>query len=59
MTLSAGFDPFSVFAEGGIDHVAGVRTDANCAFLFDPCVAPRALQVSAYSDAFASAPRRS
>jgi len=58
VTLSAGFDPFSMFAEGGIEITspASVRTDANGAFLFDPCVAPRALQVSAGSDAFASAP---
>jgi len=58
VTLSAGFDPFSMFAEGGMEIAspASVRTDANGAFLFDPVTVPRVLQVRAYSDAFAPAP---
>ena len=58
VTLSAGFDPFSMFAEGGMEIAspASVRTDANGAFLFDPVIVPRVLQVRAYSDAFAPAP---
>jgi len=55
VTLGAGFDPFSMFSSGGmeISTPASVRTDALGVFVFDPCAAPRSLQLRARADGFA------